>query len=100
VVVTVGVCNTGRRHGKEVIQVYLSRPESAVERPALWLAGFGVVRADPDKRAAAEIRIAARAFQHWSTADHAWRTEPGLFQLTVGRSVADRPLAHVIAVSA
>jgi hypothetical protein len=100
VVVAVRVRNTGRRRGKEVVQVYLSRPESAVNRPALWLAGFGVVWADPDEPVVAEILIGARAFQHWSTADHAWRTEPGIFELTVGRSVADRPFARVIAVPA
>jgi beta-glucosidase len=96
----VRIRTTGRRRGKEVVQAYLSRPESTVERPRLWLAGFAVVRADPGETAVAEIRLAARVFQHWSTAEHGWRTEPGAFALTVGRSVADRPLARVISMLA
>jgi beta-glucosidase len=32
--------NTGDRAGREVVQVYLARPGSAVERPPRWLAGF------------------------------------------------------------
>ena len=40
-----------------------------------------------------EIRLPERAFQHW---DGGWRTEAGDFRLTVGRSVADRPLALVL----
>jgi beta-glucosidase len=98
--VLVRVRNTGRRRGKEVVQAYLSRPESAVDRPRLWLAGFAAVGADPGETVVAEIRLAARAFQHWSTAEHGWRTEPGPFTLTVGPSVADRPLARVISLPA
>jgi beta-glucosidase len=98
--IRVRVRNTGRRRGKEVVQAYLSRPESTLERPRLWLAGFAVVRADPGETTVAGIRLAARVFQHWSTAEHGWRTEPGAFALTVGRSVADRPLARVISLLA
>jgi beta-glucosidase len=98
--IVVRLRNTGRRGGKEVVQGYLSRPESTVDRPLRWLAGFGVVRARPGERVVARIGIAARAFQHWSTADRSWHTEPGVFHLHVGRSVADLPLAHVVTVTA
>jgi beta-glucosidase len=99
VTVRVRVGNRGPRPGKEVIQAYLSRAGSAVDRPVRWLAGFAVVRADPDRDAVAELRVAARAFQHWSTEDSCWRTEPGAFRLSVGRSVADLPLAQTITVT-
>src|SRR4029453_15535456 len=40
VVVHVPVKNTGTRTGREVVQVYLERTDSAVERPVRWLAGY------------------------------------------------------------
>jgi beta-glucosidase len=40
VAVCVEVRNTGTRPGREVVQVYASRPDSSVERPVKWLAGF------------------------------------------------------------
>ena len=39
-----------------------------------------------------QVRVAPRAFQHWSVADHAWRAEPGTFRVTAGPSVMDQPL--------
>ncbi len=88
-VVAVRVRNTGPRPGREVVQVYLSRAGSAIDRPVRWLAGFSAVRAEPGADAVAEVRLAARAFQHWSTADGGWVTESGRFHLHVGRSVGD-----------
>ena len=43
--VTVSVRNTGDRPGREVVQVYASRPDSAVERAPRWLVGSAVVEA-------------------------------------------------------
>ncbi|SEE70824.1 glycoside hydrolase family 3 C-terminal domain-containing protein [Jiangella alba] len=87
--VTVRVRNTGTRPGKHVVQVYLSRPGSAVDRPARWLAGFAVVRAAPGATAAARIELRPRSFAHW---DGGWRTEPGTFTIHAGANVADLPL--------
>jgi beta-glucosidase len=86
----VRLVNSGTRRGREVVQVYASRPDSGIERPPRWLAGFAVVEADPGEEVIAEVELAARAFQHW---DGGWQTEPGAFTLEAGRSVADLPLS-------
>jgi beta-glucosidase len=91
VAVGVQVRNTGARRGREVVQVYASRPDSAVERPVKWLAGFAAVDADPAETVSAEISVPKRVFQHWS--DQGWTLEPGTFVLSAGPSSASLPLA-------
>lgn len=81
---TVPVTNTGTRKGKQVVQLYASRAHSAVDRPAVWLVGFAVVRAEPGETVQASIRIPARAFDHW---EDGWTTEPGEYLLRAGASV-------------
>jgi beta-glucosidase len=90
VAVCVQVRNTGSRRGREVVQVYASRPDSAVERPAKWLAGFATVDADPGETVTVGILIPERAFQHWTGAG--WSTEPGTYVLAAGPSSASLPL--------
>ena len=85
VTVRVDVTNTGSRTGREVVQVYLERPGSAVERPVRWLAGSAVVTAAAGQQATAEVTVRRRAFEHWDTATGGWAAEPGTFVLVVGR---------------
>lgn len=89
-VVEVTVRNTGDRPGREVVQVYASRPDSAVDRPARWLVGFAVVSAGPGSSATVRVPLPARAFEHWTS--EGWVREPGAFTLHVGNSVASTPL--------
>jgi beta-glucosidase len=86
------VRNRGPRAGREVVQVYASRADSAVERPARWLAGFTCVDAGPGEEVTVDVAVPARAFAHWDTGSQGWRTEPGTVRLAVGRSCADLPL--------
>jgi beta-glucosidase len=90
VAVCVEVRNTGSRPGREVVQVYASRPDSAVERPARWLAGFAAVDAGPGETVNVGILLPERAFQHW--ADGGWTLESGTFALAAGSSSASLPL--------
>jgi beta-glucosidase len=83
---TVRLVNAGTRRGREVVQVYASRPGSAVERPPRWLVGFAVVEAGAGEEVVVDVPLSPRAFQHW---DAGWQTEPGEFILEAGRSVAD-----------
>jgi beta-glucosidase len=96
VAVCVEVTNTGTRPGREVVQVYTSRPDSAVQRPAKWLAGFAVVDADPGETVNVGILIPGRAFRHWS--DGGWTLEAGTFTLSAGSSSASLPLTATVTV--
>ncbi|MCQ4210668.1 glycoside hydrolase family 3 C-terminal domain-containing protein [Streptomyces longispororuber] len=96
--VTVQVRNRGRRTGREVVQVYLSRDASAVERPVRWLAGYAAVTAAPGETVRVTVPVPARALRHWSVADRAWAVEPGVFTVHVGRSAGDLPLTAELRV--
>ncbi|MFA3872812.1 glycoside hydrolase family 3 C-terminal domain-containing protein [Streptomyces sp. MMCC 100] len=90
--VHVRVRNTGARAGREVVQVYLARPVSRLDRPVRWLAGYAAVRARPGETVTATVRVPARALCHWSVQEHAWRTEAGRWRVLAGRSAGDVPL--------
>jgi beta-glucosidase len=96
--VSVTLINTGERPGRSVVQVYASRPSSAVERPVKWLAGFAIAEAEPAAAVTVSVSLAARAFQHWAPGE-GWVTEPGQFVLAAGPSSADLPLSGVLDIS-
>jgi beta-glucosidase len=96
--VYVRVTNTGRRAGREVVQVYLSRPGSDVDRPLRWLVGYAAVRASAGETVEAAVLVRPRAVEHWSTDEHDWRTEAGEFRVHAGRSAGDLPLSTTTSV--
>lgn len=86
----VTLTNTGARTGGQVVQVYAERADSAVDRPARWLVGFGVVRASAGETATVRVGVPARRLAHW---DGGWEVESGAFTLRVGASVVETPLS-------
>ncbi|HEX2411223.1 MAG TPA: glycoside hydrolase family 3 C-terminal domain-containing protein [Solirubrobacteraceae bacterium] len=95
VAVAVTIRNTGDRRGREVVQVYASRPEGSVERPVRWLAGFATVDGDPGDELSVRLRVRARALEHW---DGRWTVEPGSFRLAAGPSAVAQPVATYVEV--
>ncbi|WP_328910349.1 glycoside hydrolase family 3 C-terminal domain-containing protein [Streptomyces sp. NBC_00234] len=87
--VRVRLRNTGARPGREVVQVYLARPGSAVERPVRWFAGYTAVHAAPGRTATAEVEVPARALRHWCPETGAWSVESGPYRVMAGRSAGD-----------
>lgn len=90
--------NAGRRRGREVVQVYAGKPDSRVERPVRWLAGYAAVVAAPGEEVVAHIEIPRRALEHWDVEAGRWVLEPGLFHVDVGASSADLRLATEVKV--
>ena len=94
--------NTGRRTGRETVQVYLVRPERldptnpAGTLPTRVLAGFAGVEAEPGGAARVRLRLPGRAFARWDEANGEWSQPIGQYAVEVGRSSRDLPLkAHI-----
>jgi beta-glucosidase len=95
--VQVRVVNSGRREGREVVQVYASRTGDGSrggragrsDRPERWLAGFATVSAGPGEEVTAVVRVPARALREWDDDTHAWVTPSGPVTFSAGRSSRD-----------
>jgi beta-glucosidase len=88
--VKVRLRNTGERAGREVVQVYVTRPDSEIERPERHLAGWATATAAPGETVEVDVEVPERAYQHWTP--EGWATEPGGFTLLIGPSAGDTPL--------
>ncbi|WP_051107941.1 beta-glucosidase family protein [Actinomadura atramentaria] len=94
--VALTVENTGKRSGKQVVQVYASRAASAVDRPVRWLVGFAAVRLDAGERRRVTVDVRPRGLAVWRDG---WWTEPGIYEFHIGTSVADLPLRTAVEVT-
>ena len=83
------VVNNGTRRGTEVVQVYVRAPESLVRRPDRELVGFVKVALDPGGRERVRVPLGAAAFRYWDVDTHAWRADPGRYEVLVGTSSRD-----------
>jgi beta-glucosidase len=88
----VRVRNTGDRPGKQVVQVYVSRPESALDRPAKVLAGYTVVHADPGEAVEVTVPLDPRTLRHWHTETASWQVEAGRLDVHTGPHCGHLPL--------
>ena len=86
---TVTLTNTGKRAGKNVVQVYAEKPDSAVDRPVRWLVASTPVWAEAGETVTAVLAIPTRLLAYW---DNVWTYEPGDYTLRIGTSVTDLPL--------
>jgi beta-glucosidase len=85
--------NTGHRPGKQVVQVYAEKQDSAVDRPARWLVASAPVRADSGTSVTTQINVPTRLLAHW---DRGWQYETGAYRLLIGTSVEDLPMTAEI----
>lgn len=92
------VTNTGRRTGREVVQVYLRPLTRSVSASAPVLAGFAAVVLAPGHSATVTVRIPPRHLAVW---DRAMRhvVEPGSVDVLVGVSAQDIRLRGTVSVS-
>jgi beta-glucosidase len=95
---TVTVRNSGKRAGREVVQVYLEAPDDDPRRPLRVLAGFGTVDAEPGASADVLLTVPGRAFARFDEAGRKWAWRAGTYTLRAGRSSRDLRLSSEVVV--
>jgi beta-glucosidase len=89
VTVSVGVTNTGKLAGKEIVQVYVRDIKSGLIRPEKELKGFAKVELQPGETKSVSIQLDFRSFAYYHPKYKQWITENGDFELLIGASSAD-----------
>jgi beta-glucosidase len=89
------VTNTGRRAGKEVVQMYIRDCVSSVTRPVKELKGFKKVSLAPGETQTVSMDITPESLAFYDI-NMKYVVEPGEFEIMVGNSSQDADLQKVI----
>lgn len=81
--VSVDVTNTGKRAGKEVVQLYVAVKSCEIMRPVKELKGFDKINLEPGETKTVSFTLDKRAFSYWNS--DPWKKEEGYFRLAGGQ---------------
>ena len=88
--------NVGKVDGKEIAQLYVSKPHSFVFRPRIELKGFVKVALKAGEEKTVEIPFDEYTFRYFDISSKRFETEGGEYQIFVGSSSKDLLLDGVI----
>ncbi len=81
----VGVTNTGKRDGREVVQLYVGAVDAAVWRPERELKAFAKVLLQPGERKVVELEVDLKvACSYWDEGALTWKMDVGKYRVEVG----------------
>ncbi|MBK0369413.1 glycoside hydrolase family 3 C-terminal domain-containing protein [Flavobacterium agrisoli] len=86
IAISAEVKNTGKRDGKEVVQVYVSKENSKIERAAKELKGFSKILVKAGKSEKVTIKIPVKEFAYYDVNSKKWVVEPGKYTFKIGNS--------------
>ncbi len=87
--VTVDVTNSGKRDGKEVVQLYISDEKASVDRPAKELKAFRKVALKAGETKRVTMEITPDMLRWYNEAKGCWTLERGKFTAHIGSASDD-----------
>jgi beta-glucosidase len=87
--VSVDIENTGNNNGKEVVQLYVTKANSIVERAAQELKGFDKVMVNSGETVTVVIALPVKELAYYNVDKKSWVVEPGAYTLKIGNSSRD-----------
>lgn len=96
--VTVKIKNTGTRDGEEVVQLYVSFPDSKVVRPIKQLKGFKRIMIPKGESKSQTFELNSEDLAYWDDAANKFVVESGRINIMVGASSEDIRLTRKIII--
>ncbi|MEN8906270.1 MAG: glycoside hydrolase family 3 C-terminal domain-containing protein [Clostridiales bacterium] len=90
------ITNTGKREGKEIIQLYISSINSNIIRPERELKEFTKIHLLPGEKKTVKFTLNKRAFAYFNTEINDWYVEDGSYNIEIGKSSRDIVLSRKI----
>lgn len=91
--------NAGDREGSEIVELYISWPDSRIFRPRRELKGFAKVALEPGQRRRVTIPLDDKAFRYFNVKTGRWEVEGGRCLIEIGASVQDIRLTASLEVA-
>ncbi len=84
---TVDITNTGKKPGKEVVQLYISAPADKLDKPVEELKGFAkTTLLKPGQKETLSFTIDAKDLASFNTDQTAWIADAGTYTVRIGSS--------------
>ena len=87
---TITITNTGKRAGKEVVELYVSAPAGGLDKPARELKAFAKTKElQPNQSETLTMKLSLYDLASYNEATQAWETAAGKYTIGFGASVDD-----------
>jgi beta-glucosidase len=88
--VVISVINTGKTAGKEVVQLYVSAPKTAVQKPIKELKAFAKTKLlQPGEAQRIELKFSTADIAFFDEKSGRWTAEAGNYSAQIGNSSID-----------
>ena len=96
--ISLKIKNTGTMDGSEIVQMYVSLPESKVSRPEKELKGFAKLFLKAGEEKEVRIPFDDKTFRFFNERSGSWEQEEGTYQILAGSSSQDIRLTGEISL--
>lgn len=99
ILIEVIVTNSGSQAGKEVVQVYSSKPNTNIDRPVKELRTFVKTQnLSPGESTSISLEVPVSELSYWSEDASKWVLEEGIYNILVGASSRDIRLSENVEI--
>ena len=95
--INVTVINTGEVAGKEVVEIYISKPETGIDRPVQELKAFTKTPLlNPGESIEVRMQVPVKELSYWNEEQSDWTLENGVYQVHAAASSREHKLTKAI----